>query len=90
MKNQLLLLKKFFRFLKDKDVFENYVEYVSKEEYFVNTFNGLLRNDFSTVKDFLEEIHYMDLISHAFVWRRTREGHDFWRVINNEWKKKIF
>lgn len=82
------ILEEFFRFLKDKDVFENYVEYVSKEEYFAHSFN-IRRNDFKTINEFFKNVDYTDLVLHAFIWRRTREGHEFWENIHREWFIKI-
>ena len=29
------------------------------------------------------------LISSAFEWKSTHEGHDFWKNINEEWEKCI-
>lgn len=30
-----------------------------------------------------------ELINYAFSWRDTKQGHEFWERVSDEWKKKV-
>ncbi len=69
--NYKIWLKIFFLFLKKENI---------KIKFCFNMEN----------KDRLESI-YRDrnpsyFISHAFIWTRTKEGHDFWKDKDKKWK----
>ena len=36
-----------------------------------------------------EENKCIEGIGYAFCWRRTKQGHDFWSKIDDEWKDKF-
>ncbi len=84
------LIKVFFRWLKNNNIYHSYlnnmrdIEYVnnieSYKEYFdINSFN-LVGRDGRIKKHVAGSI-----IDYSFHWCNTDEGDDFWRDKNNKW-----
>lgn len=66
-------LKKFTRFLKDNNCFNEYFHNYDKD-FAMASFINLLGCD------------YYDLIFSAFNWHEAKEGFGFWDKINAKWK----
>lgn len=69
-------LKKFTRFLKDNNCFNEYFRNYD-EDFAMLSFINLLGSD------------YYDLFFSAFNWYEVKEGVEFWEEINDEWRRKI-
>ena len=60
---------------------------LSKEEIKQFEFN-LMNDDGSTLEAYCEDPNrgdylFADLISSAFVWGKTKQGHTYWEIISN-------
>ena len=64
----------FIKFLKDNNVYEQYMFNVNKrkEKYF-------------TPKNFFLNTLYVDFVSNAFTWKETLQGYGYWDKIENNW-----
>ncbi len=76
-------LYKFYKFLIKKNIGEKYIFnakncYQFDNEYIINFLVNAIKENSEII-----------LISSAFKWRSTHEGHDFWKNINEEWKKYL-
>lgn len=75
MNKEITLLHLFYRFLKLNNVFNSFkynVTLKSKESY---------RYKINYIKNELSD----SLISNAFTWANTKEGHEFWENIDDKW-----
>lgn len=66
----------FFSFLKKKNVFHEFEYYCSQTSFFERS----MFDDAKLAGTF---------VSCSFVWSKTREGKDFWKRIDEDWKKTI-
>ena len=78
------MLAGFVRFLKERGAFTIYVRYVNETygyyrffEKYVNAANAKAK---ATCRG---------LIINAFSWNRTKEGHEFWLNLHNEWSSFV-
>ena len=77
--------KKFFRFLKEKGLFQLYIDNIN-EQHPVCDFifwGKMWKNEVLS-----EENKCIEGIDYAFCWADTKQGHDFWSKIDDEWKDK--
>ena len=90
--------KIFLRFLKNHNCFAQFMirfknkEAVSERVFWANrshkgAFKEEISNDFVSYFNNLKRPS--DLLQYAFLWEKTEEGHDFWRVIGDEWRKEL-
>lgn len=66
----------FFSFLKKKNVFHEFEYYCNRDTFFKRR----IFDDVKLVNTF---------VSCSFIWRNTREGYDFWKKIDEDWKKTV-
>lgn len=80
-----LLLKEFFKFLKNNKLLETYVKNVDCEK----AKQWRIRYEFPiSATDFIIEIlkkNPYNLILYAFDWVSTDEGYDFWESVSIKW-----
>jgi hypothetical protein len=38
---------------------------------------------------FTYDTHHEDWLSMAFHWAKSKEGHNYWKIINDEWQKLL-
>ena len=78
--------KKFFRFLKEKGVFQLYIDNINEQhlgsDYIF--WEKMWKNEVLS-----EENKCIEGIDYAFCWADTKQGHDFWSKIDDEWKDKF-
>ena len=78
--------KKFFRFLKEKGVFQLYIDNINEQhpgwDYIF--WEKMWKNEVLS-----EENKCIEGIDYAFCWAYTIQGHDFWSKIDDEWKDKF-
>ena len=72
----------FFNWLKSKGAYEAY-----KRARHNN--NHLLGMDQATTPYYRHRLKPVQFVNHAFTWRDTHEGHDFWDNLNYEWRKYL-
>lgn len=82
--------KKLFRFLKENGVFREFLKEFKKQEGLRTSWSHdcdkFFSNSVSTVDSFCTNMKSScDLIRYCFLWKDTKEGHDFWEKINNKW-----
>ena len=76
--------KKFFRFLKEEGVYSEWVYNIRKQHpqtdlvFWTRNLNAI----------FSEEEKCGGGINYAFYWRRTKQGHEYWRKLSNKWNCK--
>ena len=70
-----IFLKFFLRFLKENHCFGKYQRAFNAE------YEGYRSNDF--IKKQCEHCNY-GIIDNSFIWSNTKEGHDYWWNLNNE------
>ena len=73
--------KKFLRFLKEEDVYGEWVYNIRKQ----HPTTDLIFWKCNLKAIFSEEEKCGGGIIYAFCWRRTKQGHDFWRKLSNKW-----
>ena len=78
--------KKLFRFLKEKGVFQLYIDNINEQhpgwDYIF--WGKMWKNEVLS-----EENKCIEGIDYAFSWWNTKQGHDFWEKIDDEWKDKL-
>ena len=81
------MLAEFVRFLKERGVFTIYVRYVNKSYGYYRLFEKYLKiaNTFNAN----EKAIGRGLIINAFSWNKTKEGHEFWLNLHNEWSSFV-
>ena len=72
----------FFNWLKSKGAYEAY----KRARHNTNHLIGVERRTTPYYRRSLKPIQF---VNHAFTWRLTHEGHNFWDQINNEWRKYL-
>ena len=76
--------KKFLRFLKEEGVYGEWVYNIRKQHPTTDFFFWKVK-----LKEiFSEEEKCADCINYAFIWRRTKQGHEYWRTLSNKWNCK--
>ena len=70
-------MEKFIMFLKQYDIYEKYRYNRLKYPYYTNAWSP---PSFSSPSRWIHQ---------AFSWGYTKEGYDFWRYIDDMWRKKI-
>ena len=48
-------------------------------------YNDNRTGNFYSYEDIIEDADYCSLLSDAFKWSNTTEGHHFWSVLSGEW-----
>ena len=78
--------KKFFRFLKEKGVFQLYIDNINEQHPGLDYifWEKMWKNEVLS-----EENKCIEGIDYAFCWADTKQGHDFWSKIDDEWKDKF-
>ena len=76
--------KKFLRFLKEEGVYGEWVYNIRKQHPICDKkfWECTLKAIFS------EEEKCGGGINYAFCWRRTKQGHEYWRTLSNKWNCK--
>ena len=72
--------KKFIRFLKQNNAYEQFMFAFRKQNALRNK-KGLYFKNYSNA----EPLKYVD---YAFVWDNTKEGWEYWANLDKEWKKE--
>ena len=77
--------KKLFRFLKEKGVFQLYIDNINEQHPVGDSifWEEMWKNEVLS-----EENKCVEGIDYAFGWDDTKQGHDFWSKIDDEWKDK--
>lgn len=78
-------IKIFVKFLKDNNKFEQFKFYSNSKEYFGNCDRRL----FPTIEAYLKDVSSYNVLQYAFFWSATKENDYFWRILNENWIKKI-
>lgn len=76
-------LYKFYKFLIKRNICEKYIFNVKNFYPFDN------EHIIKFLADRIKTNNEIMLISSAFEWGSTQEGHDFWKNIDKEWKKYL-
>ena len=76
--------EKFLRFLKEEGVYSEWVYNIRKQ----HPTNDVFFWTFRLKEIFSEEKKCAEAIIYAFCWRRTKQGHEYWRTLSNKWKDK--
>ena len=76
--------ERFFRFLKEEDVYGEWVYNIRKQHpiWDKKFWEGTLKAIFS------EEDKCAEAINYAFHWADTRQGYNFWLKLDNKWNTK--
>jgi hypothetical protein len=72
----------FFNWLKSKGAYEAY-------KLARHNNNHLIEEDHRTCGYYRLPLSPVQFVNHAFTWRSTHEGHDFWNEINCQWRKYL-
>lgn len=77
-------LRQFIRFLKDNDVFKQYMFTTknAKGQWFEN------RKFSDRYFEIFQEC-FEDIIDMSFCWAATKEGHEFWLNLHKKWKYDV-
>lgn len=82
MKDKEEIRKRFFRFLKEENVYKLFIK------NFKNRTNCYIRfNSFDELFDYCSENDQRGLIDFAFVWEYTKQGSSFWRILNMKFEE---
>jgi hypothetical protein len=72
---------KFIEFLKQNnalEAFNDMVELRIKEN-----------NDIVDLLDYLSDQDPQDFVSSIYIWSQSKQGHIFWNILDNKWRKYI-
>jgi hypothetical protein len=89
--------KKFFRFLKENGVFTSFKKnFVSHTQLRIDWCKGSYKDSTFSVKEAASFNDYANnlkekknLISWAFSWKDTKEGHSFWDMLSCRWANSL-
>lgn len=85
MKKNQIILKKFVKFLRSKNVYEQYCNHFLQKRH---SFSSTDKNDFITfLIRIIHSYNGYNLFKYAFIWDFTTEGHEYWCNLNDEWNK---
>lgn len=96
--NKDIIKRKFFRFLKNRNCFAQFIkrfnckESVSERMLWANRIHkGAFTGEISIgfVSYFNNLKRPADLLQYAFLWEKTKEGHEFWKTIGEEWRIEL-
>lgn len=73
---------KFIRFLKEKGIYSVWKYNVGKNKSPISYINYSYGHNY--IKFFNNCPEY-ELVNYSLVWGDTKQGHDFWHIINQEW-----
>lgn len=78
-------INRFKRFLKEKGVYGIYLHHTREyyQKYLDKAYNNHLQAEY-----FLKHSYKEQWIGHAFCWKYTAEGHDFWYELNKQWRRQ--
>jgi hypothetical protein len=72
-------IKFFVNFLKEKNAYCKYIR------------NLLLDKGYPYYSKYIKEnISSRGIFSMSFIWEKTKEGHDYWSELDEEYKKRYF
>ena len=77
--------KKFFRFLKEEGAYQLYIDNINEQHPGLDYifWEKMWKNEVLS-----EENKCIEGIDYAFCWADTKQGHDFWSKIDDEWIDK--
>lgn len=78
------MLAEFVRFLKERCAFTTYVRYVNESYGYYRFFERYVNTANANAKAIGR-----GLIINAFSWNKTKEGHEFWFNLHNEWSSFV-
>ena len=73
--------QQFIRFLKDNHAYGQFMLNFKIHKRYPNKF---------TTKEFFINTFYGDFLTHAFYWKNTMEGHNYWAILDYKWYHKIW
>lgn len=82
--NKYDTIKRFIRFLKEKNVF-----YTFRRNYDKNFACVLTDVGTTTCREYLNCVNPYDFIGYAFDWLSTDEGHAFWNNLDDKWRNIV-
>ena len=71
----------FIQFLKQNNAYE---------EFMYNFEMHRVNPNECTTKEFFINTFYGDFLTHAFYWKNTMEGHNYWAILDYKWYHKIW
>ena len=77
--------KKFFRFLKEKGVYGEWVYNIYEQHPIWDKKFWEYRWKYELLS---EKYHCEEGINFAFCWADTKQGHEFWSALNSKWVNK--
>ena len=81
-------IKRFTNLLKEKGAYEQFFNNVDEEfikKELDDTNRTLINGDKQTL--IFDNLTPDSFLMYAFYWRPTKQGHDFWEKMNNQWEK---
>lgn len=78
--------KLFVQFLKDNNAFKQYVKNLKLRKCYFQTWENYT-NPFTIC--LLGSTRPSNFIIGSFLWANTLEGHDFWKNLDDKWKKQF-
>jgi hypothetical protein len=93
-----IIKKKFFRFLKNRNCFAQFIKRFNSEEGISERLFWANRSHKAAFKEEISSgfVSYFgnlrkpsDLLQYAFLWEKTEEGHEFWKAIGEEWRIEL-
>lgn len=78
IKENYIPLNKFIYFLKINNIYESYIYNLKKD-------NITYPNNLLDLYKYTDEAYF---VAKGFIWRNTKEGYEYWEIINNEWISK--
>lgn len=85
------MVVQFLSFLKENNALRGYQRAVRKQRwsYFKTIENNINPFTIEPIRILFYPIEYCELISMAFYWRATPEGHEYWIKLDRKWRRKI-
>lgn len=79
-----MILKLFFKFLKQEKILNTYIN--NAQQYCLKRDNTTL---IKYINDTINEGHPEELVNYSLEWRKTYEGYDFWDSVDTKWRDVI-
>ena len=70
---------KFISFLKENDCFDEFEKYLKEDGFHESTESYIESGDATKI----------DLVSSAFYWSVTEQGHEYWSNMSKKWQNEI-
>ena len=86
MSKEQRLLRNFIAFLKSKNIYSKYINYLTSERSRLWRRNNVPPLPFIVSE--IQKKNGIDLIAEAFLWSATKEGRNFWDEIHQAWRLK--